>query len=372
MTTGLRVLNIEDSEDDALLLARLLSQAGYQVTLERVDSQEAFEASLALEWDVVVADYNLPGFSAPRAVALLQERRPDLPVVIISGIVSDDVMAMSNKGPVREYLSKDDLPRLVRAIGLAAGVIPPADRPAANLALCHEYLNLPEPNPAKAASHGERALTGAEELGLHHILSLAALYLSVCYSRLGWWQRAEAILKRFDAVSYARAIAWFRDREMTTPAREVAALLDRIKSAGAVGGQIPADSDGDDFTVMLDRAEYHLLGGNVAQAVKESLAALQAAGTDSMRCYHCYCLLMRCAHFQRHPKDALNFAISARIMALDAQRYDLAFQTLQAFEELRRDLGPLSQEFMTELTQEYRAMNVDLSRYLPGDALNRS
>ena len=82
MGTPLRVLIIEDSEDDALLVVRELRRHGYDPTFERVDSVAGFGAALDRRaWDVVIADYSMPGFDGLTALKLLRERDVDVPFV---------------------------------------------------------------------------------------------------------------------------------------------------------------------------------------------------------------------------------------------------------------------------------------------------
>ena len=70
----LRVLIVDDSENDALLLVRELKRGGYESVYERVDTSEAMEKALAnLEWDVIVSDYRMPRFGALDTLAMAQE-----------------------------------------------------------------------------------------------------------------------------------------------------------------------------------------------------------------------------------------------------------------------------------------------------------
>jgi len=87
----LRVLIVEDSEDDSVLLVRALERAGYHVTYERV--QTAAEMQQALEratWDLVLSDYSLPTFSAPAALEIVRATGQELPFIIISGTIGEE------------------------------------------------------------------------------------------------------------------------------------------------------------------------------------------------------------------------------------------------------------------------------------------
>ena len=86
MDKPLRVLIVEDSEEDAIFLQRALRRGGYEVTCEVVDTPEAMRAALERQdWDVITSDHAMPHFSAPAALALAKEVRPDVPFIIVSG-----------------------------------------------------------------------------------------------------------------------------------------------------------------------------------------------------------------------------------------------------------------------------------------------
>lgn len=117
MTTQLRALIVEDSEDDAVLLLRELRADGYDPLFERVDTAEAFRAALARqEWDIVIADYSMPQFSAPAALKLLQESGLDLPFIILSGAIGEDTAVVMMKAGAHDYIMKNNLARLIPAI----------------------------------------------------------------------------------------------------------------------------------------------------------------------------------------------------------------------------------------------------------------
>src|SRR5438105_3354626 len=88
----LRVLHVEDSERDVALLTRHLSRAGYALISERVETPEAMRAALeSQERDVILCDYSMPHFSALHALALLKETELDIPFIIISGTIGEEV-----------------------------------------------------------------------------------------------------------------------------------------------------------------------------------------------------------------------------------------------------------------------------------------
>ncbi len=117
MTTPLRVLMVEDSESDAEIMARLLRKAGYELVSERVDTAGAMRAALqARSWDAVIADCQLARFDAPAALELLHESGLDVPFIVISGTVGEEVAVAMMKAGAHGYLTKDELLRLPPAI----------------------------------------------------------------------------------------------------------------------------------------------------------------------------------------------------------------------------------------------------------------
>ena len=115
----LRVLLVEDSVDDALLLERHLRKGGFTPTLVRVETAEAMKIALetpAGMWDCVLADYNLPQFSAPEALQLLKNGGHDIPFIMMSGAVSEDTAVAAMRAGAHDYVSKENLTRLVPAI----------------------------------------------------------------------------------------------------------------------------------------------------------------------------------------------------------------------------------------------------------------
>jgi signal transduction histidine kinase len=117
MSPTLRVLLVEDSEDDAELLLRELRRSGHDPSWHRVDTREGLEAALDRdEWDVVFADYSMPRFSAPEAFAVIKGRGMDVPFIIVSGTVGEEAAVAAMKSGVHDYILKDKLARLVPCI----------------------------------------------------------------------------------------------------------------------------------------------------------------------------------------------------------------------------------------------------------------
>jgi PAS domain S-box-containing protein/putative nucleotidyltransferase with HDIG domain len=117
MTGHLRVLIVEDSEDDTLLLVRKLQHEGYDVVFERVETAEAMKAALEREkWDIILSDYSMPHFSGTAALSLLKEKGLDIPFIIVTGTLRDVQAVAAMKAGAHDYIMKDNLTRLPAAV----------------------------------------------------------------------------------------------------------------------------------------------------------------------------------------------------------------------------------------------------------------
>jgi signal transduction histidine kinase len=124
MAEALRVLFVEDSSDDAELETLQLRRAGFDVTARRVCSGADLEAVIDGPWQVIIADYNMPGFTGLDALAIWRQRRPEIPFILVSGTLGEDRAVDALKAGAADYLIKDNLRRLgpavVRALREAA------------------------------------------------------------------------------------------------------------------------------------------------------------------------------------------------------------------------------------------------------------
>ena len=114
---SLRVLLVEDSDDDARLLIREIEKAGYRVSWRRVETEAGMRTALGGDgWDLVIADYNMPQFSAPAAIRLLKDAGSDVPLLVISGSVAEEDGVETMKAGAHDYLFKNRLGRLAPVI----------------------------------------------------------------------------------------------------------------------------------------------------------------------------------------------------------------------------------------------------------------
>jgi PAS domain S-box-containing protein len=114
--TALRVLLVEDSPSDAILIRRSLERDGFALELRVVDDAETFVAALGNPLDIVIADFHQPDFDALRALDLVRERDLDVPFIVVSGSLDDATAAETLRRGAADYLLKDRLARLPSAV----------------------------------------------------------------------------------------------------------------------------------------------------------------------------------------------------------------------------------------------------------------
>src|SRR6202030_1693242 len=112
MLTPLHALIVEDRPADAKLIVRELERAGFDPKWKRVETEEDFVSRLEPSLDVILADYTMPYFGASRALEVLQKRSLDIPFIIISGTIGEDIAVAAMKQGAADYLFKDRLSRL--------------------------------------------------------------------------------------------------------------------------------------------------------------------------------------------------------------------------------------------------------------------
>lgn len=112
----LRILHLEDSEDDHALAVLQLRRAGLQADFTRVDELPAFEAALAHPWDAILSDYNLPGFTGLDALAVFRATGLVLPFILVSGEIGEETAVEAMRSGASDYLLKQNLARLAPAL----------------------------------------------------------------------------------------------------------------------------------------------------------------------------------------------------------------------------------------------------------------
>ncbi len=116
VTDKLRVLVVDDSEDDVFLLIRELRKGGIIPEYLRVDSEPKLRQALKKSWDIVITDHNMPGFSSEEALEVVKSEGLDTPVIIVSGTIGEDIAVRAMKAGAHDYIMKDNLARLLPAI----------------------------------------------------------------------------------------------------------------------------------------------------------------------------------------------------------------------------------------------------------------
>jgi len=113
---ALRVLIADDSEDDVVILLHVLRRAGYEPVYERVSTAPAMKSALEQPWDIVISDFEMPHFGGFEALQLLRDSGHDLPFILVSAVVSEEMAVTAMKAGAHDYIMKRNLIRLPPAI----------------------------------------------------------------------------------------------------------------------------------------------------------------------------------------------------------------------------------------------------------------
>jgi two-component system cell cycle sensor histidine kinase/response regulator CckA len=117
MPGPLRVLIVEDSVDDTLLIAAELERGGLDPVYERVETAASMQAALDVhEWDLIICDYSMPQLTGPLALAIFCQKGLDIPFISVSGTVGEETVAEMMKAGAHDYVMKAHLARLVPAV----------------------------------------------------------------------------------------------------------------------------------------------------------------------------------------------------------------------------------------------------------------
>src|SRR3712207_2323152 len=113
---SLDVLIVEDVPEDAELVTRVLTDAGFEFEWTRVDTAPDYVAALETRPDVILADHDIPGFGAIPALAIREECFADIPLIVVTGHVGDERAAACIKAGAIDFVLKDNLARLPYAV----------------------------------------------------------------------------------------------------------------------------------------------------------------------------------------------------------------------------------------------------------------
>src|SRR5919199_3820507 len=116
--TPLRVLIVEDSKDDALLIVRELKRGSYEPKHERVETPEAMKKALAERgpWDVIISDYRMPRFRSSEALAIFRKLGLEAPFIVVSSMVGEEAAVEAMNAGAHDYVMKDNLTRLCATV----------------------------------------------------------------------------------------------------------------------------------------------------------------------------------------------------------------------------------------------------------------
>ena len=116
MIKRLKLLMLEDRPADAELVTHELKRGGYEVDVTRVDDEASYQAALSQDWDLILAEYNLPAYDAVSALRQMARRQIDVPFIIVSASIGEDVAVAAVREGAADYLLKDRLGRLSSAV----------------------------------------------------------------------------------------------------------------------------------------------------------------------------------------------------------------------------------------------------------------
>jgi len=258
MGTPLRVLIIDDSDDDAQLLVRQLRSGGYEPEYERVDSAANLVAALAgHEWDIVFGDYTMPNFSGTRALALVRERGLEMPFIFLSGTIGEEIAVRAMKAGAQDYIMKGNLKRLLPAVEreLREALIRHERRRAEERLtyLAHHDVLTGLPNRALFLDRLGQALHDAHRTGRH---------VGVAFLDLDRFKHIN------DSLGHGTG-----DQLLKVVAARLAATVRR--------GDTVARHSGDEFTLILADVAHADDAARVAQKILDHLAKpFEAAGRE--------------------------------------------------------------------------------------------
>ncbi len=113
----INILIIEDSENDTLLVLHELKKNGYTPISHRVETASSLKLSLSEhQWDIIISDHNIPGFNSASALSIVKSTDTDIPFIIVSGSIGEDLAVAAMKAGAHDYIMKGNLTRLVPAI----------------------------------------------------------------------------------------------------------------------------------------------------------------------------------------------------------------------------------------------------------------
>ncbi len=219
----IRILVVEDSEPDYELLRATLLRQGLQAQCRRVETRDEMRAALDAEaWDAVVSDHHLPRFSSGEALATLRDSGRELPFIIVSGTIGEDVAVEAMRAGADDYLIKGRLARLGAALDRAiASARARRERADAQAALADSERRLRE-----LSAHLQTALEDERRAIAREIHDDIGGTMSALRFDLGWIERhadgalAERARQAIDTLAQAMAAGQRIARNLRPPVLE--------------------------------------------------------------------------------------------------------------------------------------------------------
>lgn len=280
----LRVLVVDDSEDDALLVVRQLKRAGLDPETMRVDSAQGLRDALAKPWDVIICDYHIPGFGALDALALIRGLGFDLPVIVVSGVIGEEAATACMRNGAHDFVLKDNLTRLVPAIEREIAehkVRVDQARMRAELRRSEELLVRSE----KLRALGEMAAGISHDL--KNLLNPLSLYLQVLERAVAAGNTVDAKqsldeMKRILAHG-VQTIERLRDYGKKSGETDLVAVdLDRLAAEAAALTQPKMNAGGRRFRVIQDLHDPPRVRGRPGE-ILSAIVNLLVNAADAMR-----------------------------------------------------------------------------------------
>jgi diguanylate cyclase (GGDEF)-like protein len=194
VTTPLRAIIVEDSADDAELLVRELTRHGYEVRYERVDDANSLDRALQHgPWDIVLSDHSMPAFGSGAALQMVRRRDPDVPFLIVSGTMGEDVAVDAMRAGANDYLVKGRLARLPAVVDRE---LRQASARAARRSLDKTFHALRDVSSAIGRLPDPRALAG---LAARHVRELLRVDAAVFHA----WDPDAGVLRQVAVDGFA-------------------------------------------------------------------------------------------------------------------------------------------------------------------------
>ena len=340
MQEVLRVLLVEDSEDDALLIIEELRRSGFFPTWTQVETAEELDANLQdSTWDVIIADYSLPKFSAPHALEVLKQTLLDIPFIVVAGSIGELLAVEMMKSGADDYVMKDSLTRLPEAIRRAVrNAQIRAERQQAEVALKQQLAAI------------EAAIDGISILHRDHYLYVNRAHLKL----FGYDDPNELMSKSWRVLYSAKEVARFET--------EIFPILERDRAWQ--GEAIATRKDGSSFVEGLSLT---ITEDDLWICVRRDISNLKQAQAEII--HNAFHDPLTDLPNRNLLLERLNVAIQ-RSQHLEGYRYAILFLDLDRFKVINDSLGhPVGDELLVELGKRLKKQIrlVDLVARLGGD-----